>query len=83
LLAGGPDVQIVFGFAHALQQLGRRDEAVELYRQPAEMAPAFVDAWNNLGVLLAEMERMEGSVQVITVRPVQLSYTAWGTNPAA
>ena len=23
------------------------------------MAPAFVDAWNNLGVLLTEMERLE------------------------
>jgi DNA-binding transcriptional MerR regulator len=59
LLAGGPDVQIVFDLAHALQQLGRRDEALERYRQTVEMAPAFVDAWNNLGVLLAEAELLE------------------------
>jgi tetratricopeptide (TPR) repeat protein len=59
LLAGGPDVQIVFDLAHALQQLGRRDEAVERYRQAVEMAPAFVDAWNNLGVLLTEAELLE------------------------
>ena len=29
------------------------------FRQAVEMAPAFVDAWNNLGVLLTEIERME------------------------
>ena len=54
LLTGGPETQIVFDLAHALQQLGRREEAVERYRQAVEMAPAFVDAWNNLGVLLTE-----------------------------
>ena len=32
LLAGGPDMQIVFDLAHALQQLGRRAEAVERWR---------------------------------------------------
>ena len=45
--------------AHALQQLGRRDEAVERYRQAVEMATAFVDAWNTLGVLLTEAELLE------------------------
>ena len=59
LLAGGPDVQIVFDLAYALQQLGRREESVERYRQAVEMAPAFVDAWNNLGMVLSEMEQME------------------------
>jgi tetratricopeptide (TPR) repeat protein len=59
LLAGGPDVQIVFDLAHALHQLGRREEAVERYRQAVEMAPAFIDAWNNLGVLLTEAEQLE------------------------
>jgi Tfp pilus assembly protein PilF len=49
----------MFDLVHALQQLGRRDEAVERYRQAVEMAPAFVDARNNFGVLPSEMERME------------------------
>ena len=53
------DVQVVFDLAHALQQFGRRDEAAERYRQAVEMVPMFVDAWNNLGVLLSEMERMK------------------------
>ena len=59
LLAGGPNSQIVFDLAYALQQLGRREEAAERYRQAVEMAPALIDAWNNLGVLLAELERPE------------------------
>ena len=59
LLAGGPDVQIVFDLAYALQQLGRRDEAAERYRQAVETAPAFAGAWNNLGVVLSELEQME------------------------
>jgi tetratricopeptide (TPR) repeat protein len=58
--AGGrPGCPNRLDLAHALQQLGRRDEAIERYRQAVEMAPAFVDAWNNLGVLLTEAELLE------------------------
>jgi hypothetical protein len=35
LLAGGSDVKIVFDLAHALQQLGRRDEAAAIWNEPA------------------------------------------------
>lgn len=61
LLAGGPDVQMVFDLAHALHQLGRRAEAAERYSQAVEMVPAFVDAWVNLGVILTELNQpLEG-----------------------
>jgi DNA-binding transcriptional MerR regulator len=57
LLTGGPNLQISFDLAHALQQLDRREEAGERYRQIVEADPDHADAWNNLGVLLAQQER--------------------------
>ena len=44
----------MFDLAHALQQLERRDEAAQRYGQAVEIAAAFVEVWNKLGVLLAE-----------------------------
>src|SRR5439155_7626966 len=36
--------------------LGHREQAAERYRQVIEMDRSFVDAWNNLGNVLAELE---------------------------
>jgi tetratricopeptide (TPR) repeat protein len=59
LALGGPNVQISFDLAHALQQTGRREEAAERYRQVVEMQSDHADAWNNLGVLLSEQGRLQ------------------------
>jgi tetratricopeptide (TPR) repeat protein len=59
LLVGGPDPQICFDLAHAFAGLGEKHLAMERYLQAIEMDPRFGDAWNNLGLLRAEMGRYD------------------------
>jgi tetratricopeptide (TPR) repeat protein len=54
LLVGGPDARVCFDLAHALGDCGEHERAIERYMQTIEIDPGYVDAWNNLGVLLAE-----------------------------
>jgi tetratricopeptide (TPR) repeat protein len=55
LLVGGPVPQICFDLAHAFTCVGEKQRAVERYVQAIELDPTFADAWNNRGVLLAEL----------------------------
>lgn len=59
LRTGGPDAAICFDLAHVLQSQGKHLQALERYLQVVELDPRHVDAWNNLGVVLAELERHE------------------------
>jgi Flp pilus assembly protein TadD len=57
LQVGGPDARISFDLGHALAALGEVPAALERYMQAVELDRDFADAWNNLGVLLCEMNR--------------------------
>ena len=57
LQVGGPDAQVCFDLAHVLAAAGQHQAAIERYMQAVELNRDFADAWNNLGVLLAEMKR--------------------------
>jgi tetratricopeptide (TPR) repeat protein len=59
LRAGGPDAQICFDLAGVLMNLGHKYQALERYLQTVEINPQHGDAWNNLGVLMAELDRQE------------------------
>ena len=57
LQVGGPDAQVCFDLAHVLAAAGQHQAAIERYLQAVELNRDFAGAWNNLGVLLAEMKR--------------------------
>ena len=62
LLEGGPDAQASFDLAHSLQSQGKHLQALERYRQVLEIDPRRADAWNNVGVMLAEVGQPEQAV---------------------
>ena len=57
LLTGGPDAEVCFDLANVLRGLGERQQAMERYLQAVEIDSKFSDAWNNLGLCLAELEK--------------------------
>ncbi len=57
LLAGGPDSEICFNLAGVLFALGRKPEAVQRYKQVVELEHDYVEAWNMLGLTLADIGR--------------------------
>lgn len=59
LLMGGPDADVAFCLANVLRELGKQREAIERYLQAVEIKPEFVEAWNNLGLALVEIDRRE------------------------
>ena len=63
LRAGGPDASACFDLAHVLQAQGKHLQALERYLQVVELDPRHVDAWNNLGVVLGDLERHEMAVE--------------------
>jgi tetratricopeptide (TPR) repeat protein len=63
LRAGGPDAAACFDLAHVLQSQGKQLQALERYLQVVELDPRHVDGWNNLGVVLADLERHEMAVE--------------------
>lgn len=54
LLLSGPAPQLVFDLAGVLAKQGRAQQAIERYRLVTELDPRHADAWNNLGILLAD-----------------------------
>ena len=54
---GGPDTQVCFELAHVLAQAGQRQAAIERYMQAVDLKRDFADAWNNVGLLLADRNR--------------------------
>jgi tetratricopeptide (TPR) repeat protein len=72
LLVGGPTPQIVFDLASVLASQGRVEPAVERYRQAIELDPRFVDAWNNLGILLSQSSDHTGACEAFR-RALQLA----------
>lgn len=63
LRAGGPDGAICFDLAHVLQAQGKLLQALERYLQVVEIDPRQADAWNNMGVVLGELDRHEPAVE--------------------
>lgn len=62
LLQEGPDDDVCFRLANALYAAGRHDAAVERFRQAVELAPEFVEAWNNLGNVLGQLRRLDEAI---------------------
>jgi tetratricopeptide (TPR) repeat protein len=66
LLAGGPDIEVCFALAHALAATADHAQAAERYRQVIEIDPKQPDAWNNLGVALCELNRLDEACDAFT-----------------
>jgi Flp pilus assembly protein TadD len=62
LLTGGPEAQTCLNLGNVLRALGNKPQALERYSQAVEIDSAFVDAWNNLGTLLVELERPHDAI---------------------
>ena len=60
----GLDAEVLAGLGSANLQLGRLGQAERLLSRAVEEDPAFVPAWNNLGVVLTEQERATEAVAV-------------------
>ena len=57
----------------ALYASGQKEEASERYRQAVEIDPALADAWNNLGVLLSEIDRPH-EAEIALCKAIQLGF---------
>lgn len=53
------DPHVLANFATALRGLARLDEAVELWRRATRVAPAFGQAWLDLGLTLLDLDRFK------------------------
>ena len=73
LLVGGPDADACFNLASALYASGQKEEASERDRQTVEIDPALADAWNNLGVLLSEIDRPH-EAEIALCKAIQLGF---------
>ena len=62
LMQFGPDAVVCFNLANALYASGRREAAIERYRQAVEIDPDYVEAWSNMGSVLAEIGRKDEAV---------------------
>lgn len=62
MLIEGPQAELTFNLGNVLFRLGRREGAVERFRQTVEMEPEWIESWNNLGNVLGELGRNEESV---------------------
>src|SRR5262249_1788025 len=43
--------------------LDQKEQAAERFHQVVEIDPRFAEAWNNLGIILAELERNDEAIQ--------------------
>jgi tetratricopeptide (TPR) repeat protein len=59
LLVGGPDADTCFNLANVLYGNGAKQEASERYWQAVELKQDYAEAWNNLGVVLGDLEHHE------------------------
>jgi Flp pilus assembly protein TadD len=55
LLKTGSQFAACFNLANVLAELGHNEAATERYRQVVELDPEYAEAWNNLGLCLAEL----------------------------
>jgi tetratricopeptide (TPR) repeat protein len=55
LQIGGPRAEVCFNLANSLYAFARVAEAAEHFKQAVALEPQFCEAWNNLGVALAEI----------------------------
>jgi tetratricopeptide (TPR) repeat protein len=53
------DARAAFVAGNALRRAGRNDEAVVAYQRAVELAPNYVEAWNNLGNACLDLGRIE------------------------
>ena len=53
------DASTRYNLANSLAQLGRRDEALLEYKAALALNPDYVDAYNNVGAMLKDMERLD------------------------
>jgi tetratricopeptide (TPR) repeat protein len=65
LLVGGPDAQTCFDLGRCLELQGKLERAAERYAQATEVEPRFGDAWNNLGLVLAEFGRSDQAIAAL------------------
>ena len=63
LALGGPDSAILYNYGHALQSLGRLDQAARAFRHAAEAAPLRTDSWYNLGETELQRENPGAAIQ--------------------
>jgi Flp pilus assembly protein TadD len=67
------DAIAAFNAANALRRAGRNDQAIVGYQRALDLAPDFVEAWNNLGNSCLDVGRTEQALaahrQATTVRP--------------
>lgn len=84
LLEDGFDVQVSFNLANVLVERGQRRAALERLWQCVEHAPAFVEAWYNLGLVALELHEIAVARQALS-RAVDLApnFTAAGRALAA
>ena len=55
LMVGGPTPQFAFDLANVLVKLGKKPRAIERYLQAVELDPDYAAAWNNIGILQADL----------------------------
>jgi len=68
LALGGPDSAILYNYGHALQSLGRLDQAARAFRHAAEAAPLRTDSWYNLGE--TELQRENPAAAILAFEKV-------------
>ena len=55
MMVGGPTPQFAFDLANVLVKLGKKPQAIERYLQAVELDPDYAAAWNNIGILQADL----------------------------
>jgi tetratricopeptide (TPR) repeat protein len=70
---GDVEPETRFNFANVLYQLGRMDEAIDLFERALDRDSEYVEAWNNLGSAYLDLDRTEDAIlafrKAIDVRP--------------
>lgn len=66
LLEDGPDAHVAFNLANVLVERGQRRSALERLWQCVELAPGFVEAWYNLGLVALELHNLVTARQSFT-----------------
>ena len=61
----GPEPEIIFNLGNVHYASGSLDSAEARYQQAVGLDSEFVAAWNNLGLVLADMGRTEEAVEVL------------------
>ncbi|MBI2825081.1 MAG: tetratricopeptide repeat protein [Planctomycetia bacterium] len=59
LVNGRTTASVCFNLANVLYRLRRKAEAIDLLREAVRSEPSFHEAWNNLGVVLADLGQLD------------------------